>query len=41
MCLNQNLFLEYAVNSWKNDITNKEMVYVISFLLDNKKNTLI
>ena len=35
---NQNLFLEYAVNSWKNDSTNKEMRIILNFLIHSKKS---
>jgi hypothetical protein len=35
---NQNLFLEYAVNSWNNDFTNKEMTIILNFLSDSKKS---
>jgi len=35
---NQNLFLKYAVNSWNNDFTNKEMTILLNFLSDSKKS---
>ncbi len=35
---NQNLFLEYGVNSWKNGIENKEMLNILNFLWDGKKS---
>jgi len=35
---NQNLFLEYAVSSWKNDSTNKEMRIILNFLIHGKKS---
>jgi hypothetical protein len=35
---NQNLFLEYAVSSWKNGFGNKEMTIILNFLTDSKKS---
>jgi hypothetical protein len=34
---NQNLFLNYGLNSWNNDISNKEMTNIINFLSYSKK----
>jgi hypothetical protein len=33
---NQNLFLEYGKNSWRNLSYNKEMALILNFLLDDK-----
>ena len=39
ICLyNQNLFLEYGVNSWKKDSENLEMCKTLNFLLNGKKS---
>lgn len=35
---NQNLFFEYAVNGWKNGINNKEMVRMVNFLFNDRKD---
>ena len=35
---NQNLFLEYGVNSWKNGNENKEITIILNFLIDSKKS---
>jgi len=39
VCLhNQNLFLKYGVNSWKNDTENTEIYKTLNFLLNEKKS---
>ena len=39
ICLyNQNLFLEYSVNSWKKNLENLEMCKTLNFLLNGKKS---
>jgi hypothetical protein len=35
---NQNLFLEYGLNSWKNGNENKEISKILNFLYDGKKS---